>query len=353
MSPYTFWANIYNNAKAMFYNDSSSNLGVNNVQDAIDKIVATAGGKPFATTLVDPALNAITQSMVDDKSGVVITLTGAGNNQTLPTPTDTTPGNTRFVIVNNDSSTDPINIIGGTTSVLDPGKKVKAIWEGTTYAFSEAEGILLDNGTDIYFQNSTRNFDIQTGKFKAGSNTEISESSGDTLIENTSATDNIFIKLGDALGATFAQIKDSANNNLLKILSSATAIFGKTGSAGLIEVLDASGDVQERISAVSANISKNTFYFNATIEVANGGTINLPDATSGFFKVKVVGTSEIVYTCNVNADGTFSIPLSDGVVPKTDTGNTLALYKSGTQVIAKNNYGVAKDFIFEYEYKSN
>lgn len=127
---------------------------------AYNEVPTTAGGT--YTTYTDPALNAITQSDVDTYVGAIITLTTTGNDQTLPAPTDTSSNKT-FTVVNNDTSTDPINIIGASTVVLSPGEQVQFIWDGTAWIASDASGLWADNGTD-YVPLFTRGVDIASGE---------------------------------------------------------------------------------------------------------------------------------------------------------------------------------------------
>ncbi len=157
-------------ASSVNYDNSSSGLSAKNVQNAIDELTVSIGaGKPF-TSLTDPALNSITQSMVDTKGGVVITLTAAGNDQTLPTPTDISIAH-QFVVINNDTSTNNIDIIGGVTVTLQPGEKVDFIYDGTAWIASEASGLWLDDGTNLTPQDTTRNVVVSSGKIGIGTTT--------------------------------------------------------------------------------------------------------------------------------------------------------------------------------------
>lgn len=82
------------------------------------------------TNSIDPASSdATATAVVDDYSGVIITLTGASNAQTLGAPTDTTAGKT-FTVVNNDTSTNTIAINGVTVGI---GKAQSFIWDGTAW----------------------------------------------------------------------------------------------------------------------------------------------------------------------------------------------------------------------------
>jgi hypothetical protein len=149
-------------ARSIFYDNTNSGLLADNVNDAIDEIALSSGGQPF-TTLSDPATDSITTNMIDTKGGVVITLTAAGNSQTLPAPTDTSVAH-KFVIINNDTSTDNINIIGAVTITVQPGEKVEVVYDSTAWIASEAEGYWLDDGTSLKAQNSTRNIDLQSSR---------------------------------------------------------------------------------------------------------------------------------------------------------------------------------------------
>jgi hypothetical protein len=89
------------------------------------------------TTAADPALNAaVSTANIDAYSGVIITLGAAGNDQTLQDPTVTTAGRVYWV-VNDDLSTDPIDIIGvAYTVALQPGESSKWIWDGSGWIHS-------------------------------------------------------------------------------------------------------------------------------------------------------------------------------------------------------------------------
>ena len=84
--------------------------------------------------ITDPALNAATTTAkIDAYDGTIITLTTTGSNQTLSAPTLTTGGR-HFTVVNNDTSTDSIDIIDGVgTITVQPGEAQKYIWDGTVW----------------------------------------------------------------------------------------------------------------------------------------------------------------------------------------------------------------------------
>lgn len=94
-------------------------------------LAATIGGGTIVMdTITDPAVNAaVLTAVIDNYGGTIITLTAAGNAQTLQSPTVTDPGSS-FIVVNNDTSTDDIEVNGITVS---PGEAQKFIWDGTAW----------------------------------------------------------------------------------------------------------------------------------------------------------------------------------------------------------------------------
>ena len=98
---------------------------------------------PF-TTSDDPAVNAaVTTMIVSSYSGVVITLSGAGDAQTLQPPGDTTPGK-RFVVICDDvSGTHTIDVNGVT---LSAGEAQTYIWEGTMWSAMTVSGATVSDG---------------------------------------------------------------------------------------------------------------------------------------------------------------------------------------------------------------
>ncbi len=152
-------------SEKIIYDNSSSGLAAINIQEAIDEVALAASTiKPF-TTITDPVTDAIDQAMVDAKGGVVITLTTTGNNQNLPAPTDTGIYH-KFIIINNDTSTDSIDIIGASTKTLQIGEQIAFIWDGTEWIPSKTDNIWIDDGTDVKIKNSNINVDLQNGGLK-------------------------------------------------------------------------------------------------------------------------------------------------------------------------------------------
>ena len=82
------------------------------------KTVVETDIRPFKKyEVTDPALNAaVSTTILDTYSLIIITTTGASNAQTLQSPTVTTDS-IRVTIANNDTSTDSISINGSDLAV--------------------------------------------------------------------------------------------------------------------------------------------------------------------------------------------------------------------------------------------
>ena len=112
------------------------------------------------TTYIDPALNAILTSDIDDYIGVVITTTGASNSQTLPSPTVSSRYH-NFTVINSDVSTNSIDIIGTVTTTLLVGEKVELTWDGSAWISSTTNILWVDMTTYIEPSNNTRDISTQ------------------------------------------------------------------------------------------------------------------------------------------------------------------------------------------------
>ena len=85
------------------------------------------------TTITDPAVNAaVTQSIIDVFDGVIITLTGAGNVQTMADPSNTSVTKC-FAVMNHIDSPNPLVV---EAHILNPGHYTLLCWDGTAWAAS-------------------------------------------------------------------------------------------------------------------------------------------------------------------------------------------------------------------------
>jgi len=99
---------------------------------------APGGGGPLSLfPITDPAVNAaVTTVVVDAYDGSLITLTAAGNTQAIQSPTDTATIR-GFTVINNDTSTNSIDVDGIT---IDPGASQKFLWDGSAWVPQGAGG---------------------------------------------------------------------------------------------------------------------------------------------------------------------------------------------------------------------
>ena len=88
----------------------------------------------------------MTTAIIDAFEGVVITLTTTGNSQTLAAPTDTATERS-FVVINNDTSTDPITVNG---TSLPAGNFLEFYWDGS--AWTDPTGGAGAGGSDTQIQ---------------------------------------------------------------------------------------------------------------------------------------------------------------------------------------------------------
>ena len=105
-----------------------------NVQDALDELALGGGSYAEAS---DPATNAaVTKTIIDNNGGVKITLTTAGNSQTMASPTNP---NKAFTVLNLPASTHPITVIHGSglSTVIEPGSGIKYFWDGSYWSMLE------------------------------------------------------------------------------------------------------------------------------------------------------------------------------------------------------------------------
>jgi len=90
---------------------------------------------PMATS-TDPAGDAaVSTAIVNAYSGVIITLTGAGNAQTIQAPTDTTAGKPFTVVTNDSNGAYTIEVNGITMSA---GEAQRFLWDGSAWIMVSA-----------------------------------------------------------------------------------------------------------------------------------------------------------------------------------------------------------------------
>lgn len=109
-------------------------------QQTFSDIVVTGGTIGGATITeaftisTNPATNAaVTTAIVDSYNGVVVTLSAAGNTQTIQNPT-TAATIRKFMVINNDTSSNNLSVVAnGVTFVLTPGEGQCFLWDGSAW----------------------------------------------------------------------------------------------------------------------------------------------------------------------------------------------------------------------------
>jgi len=103
---------------------------------------------PF-DAITDPAVDAaVTTAKVDVFSGTVVTLTAAGNSQTIGAPTDITAGR-KFFVINNDTSNNTLTVNG---VALTSGQYAEFRWDGTAWLFTTGGAAAVPGGLDGHIQ---------------------------------------------------------------------------------------------------------------------------------------------------------------------------------------------------------
>ena len=88
-------------------------------------------GSSTIETSADPATNAaVSTAIIDANSGVIITLTGSGNAQTLQSPTTTAAGR-KFTVVTDDANAAYTIEVNGIT--MSAGEAQRFIWDGSAW----------------------------------------------------------------------------------------------------------------------------------------------------------------------------------------------------------------------------
>jgi len=217
------------------------------------------------------------------------------------------------------------------------------IFNGSVWQKIDNSELWTDDGTKITPTNVGVNIDAAAAKFIAGSNTEIYESSGDTYIENTSATKSILKKLGDAAGATFSKVLDSAAAVLFSVASNGVIQAGKAGEDGYVDVKDSSNTVKNRLNSNGdsfingGDVGIGTETPDELLEVYNGN-IKVGYATDTFSEliqffrndIKIGAVSSTANQFYISAATNKTLNLTD------DNGDGIKVLDGGDFQVSKN-----------------
>lgn len=113
----------------------------------IDIPADASSGKLTMTTATDPALNGIDITFIDPFDGVVVTLTAAGNSQTLPAPTDLTAGKEFTIAVKTGVAHGLPVVHSDGTRVIYSGEHATFVWTGAAWNL-KGKKLVFDPATD-------------------------------------------------------------------------------------------------------------------------------------------------------------------------------------------------------------
>lgn len=316
-------------------------------------------------TAADPASSTATSTAnVNQFTGVIITLTAAGNAQTIGDPTNTTAGR-RFTVVNNDTSTDNIDVNGIT---LEPGEAQQYIWDGSVWipveavdaadiTFVPAGDIAATNVQAALEELDTEKVAKETGKSLVA-DTEIAKIHSQNTDTGTTSTTfqidsgNSGPKLKQDSGAVYA--RNAADNADAPV----KAANFKTGTYTLTvdETKSMSDKANKDTDAVVGNLTQFTtggdivdsgiaasqveWMFTAYDNGSQSGAVTLTPANGAMQKSAI--TANITgLTCALSAtypyivwelttDGSYTIDLTGY---ETDGGNAITLPDTGKCII--------------------
>lgn len=246
------------------------------------------------TTATDPAANAaVTAAITGSYSGIVITLTSAGNAQTFASPSITTAGKI-FTVVNDDSSGANTIAVNGIT--IPAGKSQSYIWDGSTWGPTElgitslpvpvtqgGTGLATLTANAIYKGNGTSAFAVSS---LTDDGTTLTTTENFVCLKATARTQTKTVS-STPVNLTEAECK----NSVVYATTGASVINLPTGSA----TLDGAALVVEAIAAVAVSI-----------DLTTGTDIIVLDGTALTAGNKVIFDGAAGTSCLIKYDATAS-----------------------------------------------
>lgn len=270
--------------KLSVYADPTSTEDVGN-REYNDSRYAPA--RSWLDNVSDPGINeAVSTTIIDAYDGIVITLTTAGNSQTLDSPTDTSVGKNFTIISNNTNGSNNIEVNGITMSA---GEAKRFIWDGDAWISVhavDADDINFDPAGDISattIQAAIEELDDEKVKRITSVDNEIARfdgTSGDiqgytsnapTISDDGKVT--LSVADGDALelggssaeGGDLKIYRDSSNNLQLSVDADAASnakaldVYGGVVSQNYLTVGQSSLDTNYPVSIIGRTHSSDSF----------------------------------------------------------------------------------------------
>lgn len=137
------------------------------------------GGSPLSVTLpevtdyatsIDPVQDAaVTQVIVDNNRGCIITTTATSNSQSIATPTDTTAGK-QFTVGVSKNSTNTVTV---NTTEVQVGQVVDFLWDGTAWINDPTQNTLIGSESTSWVSGCTISINADTTKYDISAGTVI------------------------------------------------------------------------------------------------------------------------------------------------------------------------------------
>lgn len=244
----------------------------------------TFSGVTFAenfTTSADPAENAaVTTAIVDSYDGVVVTLSAAGNTQTIQNPT-TAATIRKFMVINNDTSTHSIPFVANSvTFTLTPGEGQCFLWDGSAWGPTDLgitdipvkvtqggtglatitdHGIILGSGTGA----------VTPLGVAADGQIPIGSTGADPVLATISAGDGLDVTNGAGAITIAADLK--ANGGLVIETTELAVDLGASAITGTLAVADG-GTGASTASGAFSNIKQQATTLESGVTVYAGTT---------------------------------------------------------------------------------
>ena len=265
------------------------------------------------TTSTDPATNAaVSTTIVNTYNGVIVTLTGAGNTQTLQNPT-TAATIRKFLVINNDTSTHNLPVVANSvTFTLTPGEGQCFIWDGTAWGpidlgITEIPVKVVQGGTGAL---TLTDHGVLVGSGTSAITALTVGTNGQVLVGSTGA-DPVFATITDGEGITttagagtltIACEDASESNKGVTVYSGTTKALAGTDTASAMTpadvktVLDAR-TLKEEIEPATDNISADQCRGSIinNYEQADNVVLTLPAIAAGMHFTVILGTTVAKY----------------------------------------------------------
>nr|HPM70122.1 hypothetical protein [Smithellaceae bacterium] len=290
----------------------------------------------YMTTATDPAANAaVTTAIVNTYGGVVVTLTGAGNTQTLQNPT-TAATIRKFTVINNDTSNNNLSVVANSvTFTLTPGEGQCFLWDGSAWGptdlgITEIPVPVTQGGTGAATAQAAINTltavasatnehvltkDTATGNaiFKAAAGGDMLLGTAQTVTASKTFGDDLLILAGSTSGTIKLNAADEAGTTTVTFpaTTGTVQLAGENVTVGAGKTLDVSaGTLTLADNQISGDKVEGGTVNAITINTLTSTTVN-----STTFDTNVVAAGVTLSGTTLSADGT-DAAINIAITPK-------------------------------------